>query len=250
MKEKVIPEPEKQVETPPPAPAPTIEPALVPAPVQVVSAETSLLDVEPAPVPASTVAPSTVVDLLVEDPPVNRLNGAPPAPVISEPPVVCTCGKILPDGTVKPGTGPHKKLCPMRGKHAGDKQPAPPLQPSPSQVNLEGAATSVTVANYQLMGEAVFDMSISTLTLMLGPEWQPSKPDERTMVTVALAKYFETKKVEDIPPGLMLTLVITAYALPRFTQPSTKGKLVLGWLWFKSKIVPWFVKRPKPAKVT
>lgn len=107
--------------------------------------------------------------------------------------------------------------------------------------------------NYNLMSNMLFDMTTGLLANTLGPEWLPKveenakegDPTERGMVVGSLEEYLKSRKVEDIPPGLMLTVVVCAYSLPRIRQPSTASKLSMTWTWLKSK----FIRRRKISLV-
>lgn len=90
--------------------------------------------------------------------------------------------------------------------------------------------------NYGLMAEAIFDMSTGILAGSFGPEWSPRSPEERGHVCISLANYFKAKEVKDIPPGLMLTIVVVAYCAPRLKEPGTAGKIKACWFWVRSKI--------------
>jgi hypothetical protein len=94
------------------------------------------------------------------------------------------------------------------------------------------APTAEKVVNYAAMAGAVFDMTTGTLCVVFGPEWQPRSPDERGAVVTSMAVYFESKGLQDIPPGLMLTAVLLAYSAPRLREPPTRSKLAAigGWL--------------------
>ena len=77
-----------------------------------------------------------------------------------------------------------------------------------------------------------------------GDEWLPIKNeekqiDERRDMHTAWAEYCYARGVEDIPPGLLVAFVCSAYALPRFTAPETQKRLGTfatylkrGKLWF------------------
>lgn len=98
------------------------------------------------------------------------------------------------------------------------------------------------VVDYDVMAATVFDMSVGLLTTTFGPEWQPrpaqqpGQPGERDAVCYALKHYFASKQAQDIPPGLMLTAVVIAYAGPRLRAPNTANKLQMAWTWFKLKL--------------
>lgn len=112
------------------------------------------------------------------------------------------------------------------------------------------AATKPPV-DYGLMANMTFDMSTGILANVFGPEWLPAPPakeglpGERDVVVASLKTYFESKQVQDLPPGLMLTVVLSSYALPRFRQPTTAGKLKLTWVWIKTKVGGFFAKKKK-----
>lgn len=101
--------------------------------------------------------------------------------------------------------------------------------------------------DYKSLAESTFDLTTHVLAGTLGEEWRPRNEQERQGVCVALEAYMRTKQMRDIPPGVMLTLVVVAYSTPRFTQPSTKMKLALAWQWFKETTVKalTFFKRKK-----
>lgn len=199
-----------------------------------VSANVSVLDTGKAPVTESPGGPPIIPESVISfesttiSSPVTETASA---PAVDVPKGECNC-----QVKVK-GRGRHAMTCPRFTPN----KPVAPASPSTVAELLQPTAAGVQV-DYNLMAAAVFDMSAGALAMGLGPEWMPRKPasdkepDERAMVVSSLAKYFESRKVEDIPPGLMLTLVISIYALPRITQPSTKSKLIAAWLWCKDKL--------------
>lgn len=104
--------------------------------------------------------------------------------------------------------------------------------------------------DYDMMAGMVFDSGTNTLALIFGPEWQAQNPEERGAVIGALKKYFEAKQVKDIPPGLLLCVVLVAYSAPRLRAPKTSEKIRFGWTWLKLK---WAAlrgkKKPGPLKL-
>lgn len=63
-----------------------------------------------------------------------------------------------------------------------------------------------------------------------GDEWKPivdpvTGKDEPVAMTNAFAKYFHMKGMSDFPPGAMVLLAISMYALPRLTKDQTKKNL-------------------------
>lgn len=63
-----------------------------------------------------------------------------------------------------------------------------------------------------------------------GDEWRPMYDeklgiDEGAQLEGAFADYFESKEMNDIPPGIALCVVVGAYTLPRLTMPKTQTRL-------------------------
>lgn len=127
------------------------------------------------------------------------------------------------------------------GRPPGSKNKPKPAAPDFTDVTT--AANAPAPTDYKALAEATFDLSTNVLAGTLGDEWKPREPKERDGVVIALENYYRHKKAQDIPPGLMLAFVVTAYATPRLTQPSTKAKLYAGWLWVKEKTAWLFGKR-------
>lgn len=129
---------------------------------------------------------------------------------------------------------------PKRGRPKGIRNaPKNGEYDSPSHVPNIGdikIAAEAVVVDYKLMADATFDLTTGVLSSALGPEWQPKDADEKQMVCVPLARYFEYKQVKDLPPNLALALVVTAYAAPRFREPSTASKMRMFWAWTKEQI--------------
>ena len=79
-----------------------------------------------------------------------------------------------------------------------------------------------------------------------GDEWLPIKNDEKQIderrdMHTAWAEYCYARGVEDIPPGMLVAFVCSAYMLPRFAAPETQKRLGAfatflkrGKLWFEN----------------
>lgn len=164
-----------------------------------------------------------------------------PAPPQTAP--VCNCGK-------QPGKrGPHAVGCPVRNSGfrgngvrlntQGQQSVANPgsgdLNPQ-SQVVLPNTQSTVT-DNSAAVALVCFEMGTSALQVAFGPEWKAENDDEKNACVSSLANYFRTKKIEDVPPGVLCACVLGAYAAKRVSQPNTKTKLVNMYLWVKPKLV-------------
>lgn len=96
----------------------------------------------------------------------------------------------------------------------------------------------------ELSAQVVVDSVTTACTFALGPEWQPRREriggrvfDERAQLIVALAKYFEATGVRDVPPGVLLGMTLSSYALPRLVGGTeTRSRLARAW----SKVRGWF----------
>lgn len=201
----VPPEPEPEPETPDPEP------------VKPLVATTSLLDLETAVVPPVASSVSSIPVPI--DSPVTPIVAT--VSPVEKAPCNCIVSQI--------GKGRHAATCPRWGG------------PNKKDKTVSTVATLLTsdsgqaAVDYDVMGGLMFDMVTNASSMMLGPEWQPNNPEERKLVVASVAAYLRSKEIKDIPPGMMLALVLTVYAAPRITKPSTAGKLRIGWAWLKEK---------------
>lgn len=111
---------------------------------------------------------------------------------------------------------------------------------SKTRPSFDDVTAVETVVNYEELAGFVFDSSTGSLSMALGPEWRAKTPEERQGVVIVLAAYLKSKNVKDIPPGVMLTIVLLAYATPRLKEPETASKIKLGFAWFRFKAWPTF----------
>ena len=90
-------------------------------------------------------------------------------------------------------------------------------------------------------GEAAAGALITLGVVLGGDEWNPQIDethglDERQNLSHAFGDYFEQKEMTDIPPGVALTIAISAYAIPRFTMPKTQTRMQRLKVWVAQKI--------------
>lgn len=106
-----------------------------------------------------------------------------------------------------------------------------------------------------IAGTAIAEILFKSGYMLGGDEWNPIKNDarqidERRDMVTAWTGYCYARGVEDIPPGLLVAFVVSAYALPRFAGTETQKRLsILGGtvkrlgLWFQN----WRLKRASRA---
>lgn len=235
--------PENETEAfnkPPAPPADVLKPELL-------TEGASLLEDAPSGTGSNTATGSTVT----QPGTILELPGMPPEGVLKDiPPVVeppkgeCNCA------VKEKGRGRHAQTCPRftpNKPKVSDATEANKTSPSNVADFINPTANGVKV-DFTALGAITFDTITASLALALGPEWMPrpatKEMDERAMLISGIAKYYESQDIKDIPPGVMLTCLIGMYALPRFTQPSTKGKLINAWLWAKDKFFTRKKKNP------
>jgi hypothetical protein len=153
-----------------------------------------------------------------------------PPPTGNPPPPIAGAGEpssLPPQGEGKRGRGrpPGSKNRPR-----GDDPFTPPPPPEPPKPPVD----------YDALAIAVFGMTTGILAQSIGPEWLPREPPpglpgEKEMVCTALATYMKSKNMPDLPPGVMLCLVIGMYSAPRLQAPATKEKVKGMWFWLRSK---------------
>jgi len=126
------------------------------------------------------------------------------------------------DGNIKykkDGVTPMKK----RGRKAGSTSVI--NNTSPLAVEQDKALV------FQKTGEVTGNFLISMSMMVGGEEFAPQKDDrlgidERLAINDAFASYFKETGKEDLPPNLALTMVLSAYFIPRFFMPQTKSRVV------------------------
>jgi hypothetical protein len=121
--------------------------------------------------------------------------------------------------------------------------------PSPS------SAVDPFLAPAQATAQAIFMLGI----VAGGSEWQPRVDNsiglnEAETMTKAWRDYYASKGIRDIPPGVALTIALTAYTLPRAMMPQTQGRLKRVKNWLGSKWLAWKSRRagaaPLPSPAT
>lgn len=93
----------------------------------------------------------------------------------------------------------------------------------------------------RMTGDAAASALVTLGVVIGGDEWNPIVDethgiDERANLSHAFGDYFEAKEMTDIPPGVALTIAISAYVIPRFTMPKTKTRLQRFKEWIATKI--------------
>lgn len=117
------------------------------------------------------------------------------------------------------------------GRRSGTKTKSTVAAPSTGAQSIDSYTVGRTTAQALL----------SVCSLLGGEEWRPIRNeqhgiDEQRDIENAFGKYFEAKNWKDIPPGLGLTLVLTAYAGVRLTMPKTQQRVGGAIGWVKKKI--------------
>ena len=155
-------------------------------------------------------------DIPINIPPIPEqfnIPGVPPGNVGSE---------IPPDPN---NTGENQKR--GRGRPPGSKSKTG----APQLIEAE-----TSDAEFEGLADMSFQMSTGLFANLFGPEWLAKSPEEKKMVVDALARYYKTKGMKDIPPGWGLVLAVSAYSFGRLTQPNTQDKLKLLVAWTRNKV--------------
>jgi hypothetical protein len=131
--------------------------------------------------------------------------GATPQPV---------AGEFIP-GTTS-GIPPAEPKRP-RGRPPGSKTRKINPEPPPE---ITGGPRGGPV-DYQAIGGAICDTIVGVCAGVIGPVWNYAGPEERRNLVSATANYMRAKNMPDIPPGWLLVIAISAFALPRLNHPQT-----------------------------
>lgn len=190
----------------------------------------------------SIIAGSTTTQGEIEPqtvPEASAQSGAVATPLATEPllgsPIVATPEDLMPTDDKPKKRGRGRPPGSANKNKDGSEESASVIvetQPAPiSPITVE----QIPQVDYALMSQMAFDAGTNSLAMLFGPEWQARDETERSAVCNSLASYLRAKQVQDIPPGMMLTIVLCAYSAPRLRQPATANKLKLGWYWLKNK---------------
>lgn len=118
-----------------------------------------------------------------------------------------------------------------------------------SQVSAPSATTQFSGQDKtRASGVQTARMMTGVAVMLGGDEWRPMKSkehgiDEQASLEEAFADYFEAKEMDDIPPGLALTMVMLSYAAPRFAMPKTKSRVSKVKDWFAAKYFNWKTRK-------
>lgn len=110
--------------------------------------------------------------------------------------------------------------------------PAPPRrQQSPPKIT-----TPVIVTDYRALGRTAAAVFFVSGELILGQEWAPDSPTEGDSIAGAFSRYFEASGIQELSPGLMLTLTLGSYSVARMQRPVIKTKIQKATEWITSKL--------------
>lgn len=126
-------------------------------------------------------------------------------------------------------------------------------KPSSSGSNT---VTEPKTVNYKGTAKVLCGMVFGGLEGVFGAAWKPSD-GERSSIEDATETYCQSKEIGDLPPGILLLMVVGMYALPRLNDDGTKERL-RKWGLMKApprKVenttkVPESSKVPEPVKPT
>jgi len=97
-------------------------------------------------------------------------------------------------------------------------------------------------ATARVTGTASAAMLIQVGMVLGGDEWKPRVDttiglSESDMLSAAFAEYYLATGKTDVPPGLALSLAVSAYVMPRFAMPKTQTRIGRLKQWFVAKMV-------------
>lgn len=112
------------------------------------------------------------------------------------------------------------------GESSKRPDPVQPQEIEPPQKRGRKPKPVGPPVDYGKLANVMFDMGVGILATGFGPEWQPENPEERQMIIDPLSTYLESQGFTDLPPGVVLSIVVIAYSAKRIHHPNTKAKLV------------------------
>lgn len=177
-----------------------------------------------------------------------------PAPINSEPinsaPVEIAPAELLSAEKPRRGRPPGSK-----SKKKSEPENAPIISQIPGEPSgalpPEGESPAFTAENapapapvdYKAMAGFIVTMGTGTAAKLIGPEWEPDSEQEKEFLVTAVESYLQVKQSPDIPPGMMLAIVLAGYSAKRLSAPATQSflqrtklRLQQTALWIKSKM--------------
>lgn len=106
-------------------------------------------------------------------------------------------------------------------------------------------------ANHVMTGKALASMTI-TMGRAVSSDFEPvydpaAGVDERLMLEQAFAEYAESRDMQDIPPGIALSMALMVYITPRLAMTHTQTRMQRFSNWAGSKWLAWKNRRAKKA---
>lgn len=108
-----------------------------------------------------------------------------------------------------------------------------PPKTAPDSGTIPGDISSAPDVDYKAIAQAAVGTTLGIAVMTFGDEWRPKDKAEYSGLCDATESYFKAKGVQDLPPGWLLLATVTAYSLPRLTAPTTKSRIMAGWLRIK-----------------
>ena len=169
--------------------------------------------------------------------------------------------KHMADETGRPKTDVHGRFY---SKHVGRKKggpgnPKPPREPKipgpddvpefnkgPEQPPVSGLPSMPRGPDrFDHAAELYCRTFYGTATAAFADDgWQPDNEAEHVGLKTSVAAYLRAKNSDDLPPGLVLAMAVSAYSGKRLTRPKTKDRLLFLWGIVKRKLK--IKSAPKP----
>lgn len=126
-------------------------------------------------------------------------------------------------------------LARRRGRKGGTSSSASGEKQKKTTVS-SGSVAGIDMTDYAVLGDLAAGMTAATGVMVFGAEWDFRDPAERQGMAMAYAEYMRAKEIRDIPPGMVLTMVLVSYSVPRLQLPETQSRMQKIGGWIKSKI--------------
>lgn len=124
----------------------------------------------------------------------------------------------------------------------------------PESENDEQKRAKMVAAQRLMAATVVVDSFINTGVMVFGQEWLPETQkildpttqkelgvlSERETLITTTEQYMAAKGINDIPPGVCLALVVSAYCLKRTQKPETQKRLIAIFGGIKGKVLNLF----------